>query len=119
MYIKVELRDVSSSQKPCKRKVLGENDDFLYIFFLGTTESSRGRGLGSAIIKHYQAVAATKRLPIYLEAGTEYCRNLYERLGFVTVDEIVIGQGKATSDGTLLEGGPGFRMWGMIWRPGQ
>ncbi|KAF9886661.1 hypothetical protein FE257_011174 [Aspergillus nanangensis] len=112
-----ELLDIPSQTKICKQKVFGEEDDYFYIFFVGTAESARGRRLGSAILKHYQGMARQAKLPIYLEAGTEYSRNLYNALGFVTVGEIVIGKGKAAPDGTLVANGPGFKMWGMIWRP--
>lgn len=110
--MQAELHDLASQIKLCKSKVFGDEDEYLYIFFLGTAESARGRGLCSELVKHYQ-----EKLPLYLEAGTAYCQNLYTMLGFDTVGEFVIGQGKAGSNGALTEGGPGFKMWGMLWRP--
>lgn len=89
------------------------------MFFLGTREDGRGRGLCSALVRRYQAMAAREQVPVYMEAATEYSWRLYERLGFVTVDEIVLGEGKAAADGTACLGGPGVRLWGMIWRPGK
>ena len=35
-------------------------------------------------------MAAKEDLPIWLEASTEYCKALYEILGFVSVEEIKI-----------------------------
>ncbi|OJJ44481.1 hypothetical protein ASPZODRAFT_135302, partial [Penicilliopsis zonata CBS 506.65] len=109
------IHDISSQTKPCRDLVMKGEDRYFYIFFLGTPTAERGKGLCSAIIRHYQSIAAEQKLPIYLEAGTEYCRSLYESLGFTVVGEIVIGKGKAAADGMVEIGGPGFQVWGMIW----
>lgn len=114
---KTELYDVSTQTKLHKSKVFNEQDRYYYIFFLGTAENARGKGLCSAIVRHYQGIARKDKVPIYLEAGNAYCRDLYKTLGFVIVGEIVTGQDKAGPDGTLVENGPGFKTWGMIWRP--
>lgn len=103
--------------KACKAKALRRDEKYYYVFFLGTREDGRGRGLCSAMVKHYQATAATEQVAIYMEAATEYSWRLYEGLGFVTVDEIVLGKGTAAADGTACAGGPGLTIWGMIWRP--
>lgn len=58
--------------------------------------------------------AAREELPIWLEAGTEYCRGLYEKLGFELVREIRVGEWKCDGDGNLLVGGSGVRIWGMV-----
>lgn len=97
--------------KACKAKCLREDEEYYCVFFLGTQESGRGKGLCSATVKHYQSIAAREQLPIYMEAATEYCWGLYKKLGFVTVDALLLGEGKAAADG------PGVKMWGMIWRP--
>jgi hypothetical protein len=38
-------------------------------------------------------------------------------LGFVAVEEILLGKWKARKDGMLCPGGEGFKIWGMSWRP--
>ena len=111
------LWEMAPLTKACKAKALREDEKYYYVWFLGTRDDERGQGLCSAMVKHYQATAAREQVAIYLEAATEYCWHLYERLGFVTVDEIVLGNGKAAADGTVCVGGPGVRLWGMIWRP--
>ena len=103
--------------KACKAKALREGEKYIYVYFLGTLEKGRGQGLCSAVVRHYQARATREQAPIYLEAATEYCWRLYEILGFVTMGEMVLGKGKAAADGSACVGGPGFRLWGMIWRP--
>ena len=74
-------------------------------------------GLSSSLIRHYQTIAAGKGLPIWLEATTPYSQKLYAGLGFKTIDEIVLGKGKAAADGTTMKGGEGVKIWGMVWRP--
>ena len=111
------LWETAPISKACKAKALRGEEPYYYVMFLGTREEGRGRGLCSAMVRHYQALAAREQVPVYMEAATAYSRRLYERLGFATVDEIVVGEGKAAADGTACVGGPGVRTWGMIWRP--
>lgn len=106
-----------STEDGAKSKVLGKHERYYYIFFLGTGEEARGRGYCSRIVRGYQDVAKTENLPIWIEAGTEYCRRLYERLGFELVEELLVGKGKCDKDGNLKTGGEGVKIWGMIWRP--
>ena len=101
----------------CKTKALKQDERYYYVFFLGTLKKGRGRGLCSALVRHYQSVAARDNLPIYLEAATEYCLGLYRKLGFVVVGETWLGKGRVDKDGLPCNGGPGFKIWGMIWRP--
>ena len=113
------LSELTPLANACKAKSLRPGERFYYVFFLGTREADRGKGLCSAMVRHYQSIAAREGVTIWMEAATEYCWRLYERLGFVTVDVFVIGKGRAAADGTMLEGGPGVRIWGMVWRPGE
>ncbi|MCJ1231965.1 hypothetical protein MMC12_008645, partial [Toensbergia leucococca] len=110
------LWEMSPLTSACKAKGLRANEKYYYVFFLGTSREARGRGLCSAMVRHYQSVAASAQLPIWMEAATEYCLRLYLRLGFVVV-KMVLGKGKAAADGNLCEGGPGVKIWGMVWRP--
>ena len=80
-------------------------------------QSTMNLGLCSALIKRYQEISIRDQVPIWLEATTEYSRNLYTTLGFETVEEITLGKGKVGTDGTNLKGGAGVKIWAMIWRP--
>jgi len=111
------ISELSPLTKACKAKALREDERYYYVFFLGTRKDGRGRGLCSALVRHYQSIAARDRLPIYLEAATQYCLGLYLKLGFVVVDELRLGKGKVDIDGEPCRDGPGFCIWGMIWRP--
>ena len=111
------LSEMAHATKPLKAKALSKGEKNFYVLFLGTPEHERGKGLCSAMVRCYQARAMREQASIYLEAATEYCWRLYLKLGFVTVGEIVLGEGKAAPDGSNCVGGEGVRLWGMIWRP--
>lgn len=109
--------EMAHATTACKAKALHGGEKYFYVYFLGTVEDGRGKGLCSEIVRHYQKMAAEQQASIYMEAATEYSWRLYERLGFVTVGEIVLGEGKVGADGEECVGGVGVRLWGMAWRP--
>lgn len=114
------ISELTVTEASVKAKVFPNNEPYYYILFLGTSQAGRRKGLCSSLVKEYQQIAREdNNTPIYLEAATEYCWKLYERLGFVTVQEMWLGVGKAGSDGTLVDGGKGegYKIWGMVWRP--
>ena len=56
-------------------------------------------------------------MPIWLEATTMRSRDVYLKLGFKVVEEMVLGKGEAGADGRAKKGGEGVKIWAMIWRP--
>lgn len=46
-------------------------------------------------------------------------RNVYLKLGFAHVAEIVLGKGHAGPDGLACKDGEGIRIYGMLWRPSK
>lgn len=54
-------------------------------------------------------MAAREKVPIYLKSATIYCWRLYKRLGFVTLEDIVLGEGKSAADRKVCAGGPEVR----------
>lgn len=115
--VKRILWELPIHEKPFHEAALHPGETYFYVFFLGTRPEGRGKGSCSAMVRHYQARAAETNKPIYLEAATAYAWHLYKKLDFQTVGTALIGEGKANLDGTLRKGGPGFRVWGMVWRP--
>jgi ribosomal protein S18 acetylase RimI-like enzyme len=113
------MADLTSLSKACKLKYLQPGEKYYYIFFLGTLESARGKGMCSKVVRHYQDIARKEGATIWLEAATEYARILYARLGFVTLEELKVGVGRADEGGNACVGGGGFSIWGMVWRPGK
>ena len=100
---------------------LARKEKYFYIFFVGTREDCRGRGLASSLIRHYQKIATEANVPVWLEATTAKSRDIYLKLGFEVVEEIVLGKGRVGGDGLVVKGkgeeAMGVRVWGMVWRP--
>ena len=72
-----------------------------YLAMIGVDPAYQGRGLGGALLNHGLAISDKSGLPSYLEATSVGNRRLYERHGFVVVNEIQYGSSSP--------------MWGM-WR---
>lgn len=116
------LIDFQAQANASKRAGLRPGEKkFHYLFLIATAERARGRGLASQIIRAQQerVIAAGDGLPIWLESTTERSRRVYERCGFTTVRVMELGKGTHGADGQLQKGGPGVKIWAMIWRPEQ
>jgi ribosomal protein S18 acetylase RimI-like enzyme len=99
----------------CKKKALNGQKRYYYFFITGTAVENRRKGLCSRIVRHWQEIAGREGLSLWLEATTEYCKGVYERLGFEVAGEIVLGKGKADASGRECRSGEGVTIWGMIW----
>lgn len=64
-------------------------EDELFLALIEVAPDWQGRGLGSAVIGDVQALAREAGLPLALQVlkGNPKARRLYERLGFVVVEE--------------------------------
>jgi len=111
------LREVATAADSAKAQLFGKSDQYYYVFFVGTSLEARGKGLCSALIRHYQSIATKKGLPIFLETHTEQGLRVYTKCGFEIVSETLTGKNKCAADGRREEGGPGVKGWAMIWRP--
>lgn len=111
------LVEYSGAAAAAKKKGMGKGERYYYLFFIGTLEEGRGKGLGSALIRECQEVASKDGAAVWLEATTEDSMRLYTRLGFKLVEEMIMGKGQAGPDGEFKKGGEGVRCWAMVWRP--
>lgn len=111
------LIDFQRQSDACKRKGLKGIKRYHYLFFIGTDLEARGQGFATKIIKQYQRQATEENLPIWLEATTEHSRSVYERCGFKVVHVMSLGEGTHDEGGAKQKGGPGIRIWAMIWKP--
>jgi len=111
------LLEFGPQSDDAKAKGLKNGEKYYYLFFIATKKEKRGKGLSTALIKRYQAIATEKGTPIWLEATTSYSRDIYKKIGFEIVSEMVLGKGKAAPDGTSMVGGEGVKVWAMLWRP--
>ncbi|MCJ1398885.1 hypothetical protein MMC11_002086 [Xylographa trunciseda] len=111
------MSEIVPRSDAAKKKGLKKGEKYYYLFFIGTREERKGRGLASALIRHYQSIATREGIPIWLESTTSHSMGIYSHLGFEIVEEIFLGKGKAAPDGTKMEKGDGVSFWAMIWRP--
>jgi len=117
-----------------KRKGLGGQKRYYYVFSIGTESEHRGKGenypspsnaqladhqigLAKAIMHYHQEKAKSENLPIWLEATTESSRHLYLSMGFQEVEQITLGKGKVDAEATVRPGGPGVTLYAMVWWP--
>jgi ribosomal protein S18 acetylase RimI-like enzyme len=72
-----------------------------YLYAIGTSGSSQGRGVGSALLRDMLDRIDEEQAPAYLESSNIRNVPLYERHGFTVVEEIRLAGG----------GPPMWRMW--------
>jgi ribosomal protein S18 acetylase RimI-like enzyme len=111
------LFEFTSRTDAAKKRALKSSKKYYYLYFIGTRTDRRKMGLCSTLVGELQDIARKDGCPLWLEATTAYSRDIYERLGFEIIEEIVLGQGQVGEDGLRKKGGEGVRVWGMIWRP--
>ncbi|KAL4739973.1 hypothetical protein BDV11DRAFT_169605 [Aspergillus similis] len=114
-YLQAYWRD-SRPVNAAKKRVLGNRPHY-YIFAIGTEHEHQGKGLARALIESQKQTAWSTEVPMWLEATTEYSRDLYLSLGFQEVEQITIGQGKVNRDGFMRKDGEGVTLWLMVWWP--
>ena len=65
--------EVAELEGACKAKAIAEGERHYYVFFLGTDESARGKGLCSRIVRGYQERAAKEGCPIWVSCEFLTC----------------------------------------------
>jgi GNAT superfamily N-acetyltransferase len=94
-----------------------EQDKHWYVFIMGTAVDRRKQGLAGALLRYMQDCARSDGRVLWLEATTEYSRDLYSKHGFTSVGEVVLGKGQVGPGGLPKKGGEGVTIWSMYWRP--
>jgi GNAT superfamily N-acetyltransferase len=108
---------VEGDAEVTKGELSGEEDRFYAVLIVGTKEEARGKGLCTALMRHYQGIAAGKGLPICLATTSERALKVYTRCEFEIVEESVMGKGMCNVDGRREQGGSGVKEWSLVWRP--
>ena len=111
------LGAVEPPTESAKAKLFGRADQFYSVLLAGTKAEARRKGLCSALVRHYQGIAAESGLPIFLETHSERALRLYTRSGFEIVENTLTGKGTCDANGRKEEGGPGITGWALLWRP--
>lgn len=60
----------------------------VYVHVLGVHPSEKGRGLGGALLREALAMAAARRVPVFLETGNPVNLGFYKRFGLRVREEI-------------------------------
>jgi predicted GNAT family N-acyltransferase len=63
---------------------------YIYLFVLGVSQESQGKGFGGKLLRALIEKAENERKPIYLETETEGNVNLYEKFGFEVMKQITL-----------------------------
>lgn len=59
-----------------------QDQEFIYIWFIGLKKTEQGRGVGSAMLQEIIDVSNKEQIPVYLETYTERNLNFYKKHGF-------------------------------------
>ncbi len=85
------LRDVSRAMAALEQhRRLHAPGPHFYLSVLGVEPERQGEGIGSALMRPVLDLASGAKLPAYLETATGRNVLLYERAGFVVVEELII-----------------------------
>ncbi|CAG9940184.1 unnamed protein product [Clonostachys rosea f. rosea IK726] len=111
--------EYNGSVEPLMKKAFTktEQKEHWYVFIMATDVDRRRKGHASKLLAHLQDRAREGKHPIWLEATTDASRELYLKLGFEVVGDIVLGKGEVRDDGLLKDDGEGITIWSMLWRP--
>ncbi|MGO1317831.1 MAG: GNAT family N-acetyltransferase [Cellulomonadaceae bacterium] len=61
-----------------------------YFHDIAAAPQARGRGVGTALLRHRIAAVDRQPMPVFLEATTPSSERLYARFGFVTIDHVSV-----------------------------
>ncbi|KFY81584.1 hypothetical protein V500_11290 [Pseudogymnoascus sp. VKM F-4518 (FW-2643)] len=117
--VKRMLGEFEGAVKRARKRGLARGELPYYIFFVGTRADCRGKGLGEGLLREVTERAGREGRSVWLEATTAISRRLFLRMGFVDVEEVVMGRGKVGPGGYDQVGGPGVKLWCMVWRKGD
>lgn len=74
-----------------KHEILRERDNHsLYLVYVGTKPSARGKGYAQALIEHGLAMADEANIPTYLESSAKINELYYQKFDFVLEREIAL-----------------------------
>jgi hypothetical protein len=106
------LGDLGKAEVAVKAKVFKKTEKY---FLYPVSRHDRGRqGERLVLCKSRQR---ERTYPFLWRLQRSIAGSYMRNLGFVAVEEVLLGKWKARKDGMLCPGGEGFKIWGMSWRP--
>lgn len=116
--VKRMLGEFEGAAKKARKRGLAKGEVPYYVFFIGTRADRQGQGLGGALLQEVCERAGREGRSVWIEATSMGSSRLFRRMGFVDVEEVVLGKGKVGEAGYGQVGGPGVTLWTMVWRKG-
>ncbi|KFX91982.1 hypothetical protein V490_05627 [Pseudogymnoascus sp. VKM F-3557] len=116
--VKRMLGEFEGSAKKARKKGLAKGEVPYYVFFIGTRADRQNRGLGRELLEEVCQRAGREGRSVWLESTSSGSARLFRRMGFVEVEEVVLGKDKVGEAGYPEVKGPGISMWPMVWRQG-
>ena len=59
-----------------------QDEEFLYIWFIGLEKTEQGKGIGSAMLQEVIDKSNKEKIPVYVETSNESSLNFYKKHGF-------------------------------------
>jgi GNAT superfamily N-acetyltransferase len=59
-----------------------QDQEFLYIWFIGLEKTEQGKGIGSAMLQEVLNKSNKEQIPVYVETSNEKSLNFYKKHGF-------------------------------------
>ena len=116
--VKRMLGEFEGAAKKARKRGLRKGEVPYYLFFIGTRADRQGQGLGGALLEEVCERAGREGRSVWVESTSRGSWRLFRRMGFVDVEEVVLGKGKVGEAGYGQVGGPGVTLWTMVWRNG-
>lgn len=88
--LKAILKLQSSSADKMRRKIMAEYPKHIIIGFIGVLPHEQGKSVGTALVEYLLEKADQSHYPVYVEATDYQNVKFFERLGFVSQDQIVL-----------------------------
>lgn len=87
-YAKDQFQIIVQGQEPIGRLYVGRWRDEIRVIDIALLPQWRGRGIGTSLLRDVMREAALRRVPVRIHVETfNPARKLYERLGFVTIED--------------------------------
>ncbi|KAF8993277.1 hypothetical protein BDQ17DRAFT_1431781 [Cyathus striatus] len=89
------------------------SEEYWYLQLVGTEPEYQGQGMFSLLMR--EAFTYSPSFVFALDASTTSARDKYAHLGFVPMEEVIIGKGKVDANGIVTsKNGSGFPMYPMV-----
>ena len=111
------LAELIAKSDAAKVKYLGVGRKYWYLSLMAREPGNRRKGAVRAVLEPYLRRAKAEGCPVWLGAGIERAKDVYEYLGFRVVEHFVTGIGEYDIDGMPEGNKEGIPTWLMVKDP--